>query len=97
MADDKLSLSAITRYFRHRFEWLAGIDTSPMQQELAELLVSRPIDRICSSFGCVIEGQDIVSSVIQTTIQALDVLSRERRISRLKYLDHAMLAEALSW
>lgn len=95
-ADDRLSLPAITRYLRHRFEWLAGIPTSPMQQELEDLLISRPIDRVCPSFGCVIEGRELVSSVIRTTIRALDALSRERRVSRLKGLDRAMLAEALS-
>ena len=67
-----------------------------MQQELAELLVSRTIDRVCSSFGCVIEGSELVSSVMETTIRALDALSRERRVNRLKDLDRAMLAMALS-
>jgi len=95
-ADDRLSLPAITRYLRHRFEWLAGIPTTPMQQELEDLLTSRPIDRVCSSFGCVIEGTELVSSVIQTTIRALDSLSRGNRVSRLKGLDREMVARALS-
>lgn len=95
-ADDRLLLPAITRYLRHRFEWLAGIPTCPMQQELEDLLTSRPIERVCSSFGCVIDGRELVSSVIQTTIRALDALSREPRVNRLKSLDRARLAEALS-
>ena len=37
-----LSTAAILRYFRHRFEWLAGTDTTPMQDELLQLGVITP-------------------------------------------------------
>ncbi len=90
-----LSLRAIAGYLRHRFEWLAGIDTNPMQEELAELLTARRIDRICSSYGCVIEGRELVASVMQRTIDALDILSSERPSRRLDSLDRALLAAAL--
>jgi glyoxylase-like metal-dependent hydrolase (beta-lactamase superfamily II) len=95
-ADARLSIAAVTDYLRHRFEWLAGIDTTPMREELAQLLASRPIERICSSYGCVIEGRELVASVLQTTIQALDDLSRERGVSRLAQLDFARLAASLA-
>lgn len=91
-----LSLRAIAAYLRHRFEWLAGIDTSPMQEELAALLATRRIDRICSSYGCVIEGQALVASVLQRTIDALDTLSRERPATRLNSLNRTLLAAALA-
>ena len=94
--DELLGVSAITDYLRYRFEWLAGIDTAPMQQEVAELLASRPIDRICSSFGCVIEGRELVGTVLRRTVAALQALSREPRMPRLRQLDRVALAAALT-
>ncbi len=90
-----LSTEAIVRYLRHRFEWLAGIDTAPMQEELAGLLSTRRIDRICSSYGCVIEGSALVRSVLQRTADALRILAREAGASRLASLDRSVLATAL--
>ena len=80
--DDRLSLAAITRHLRHRFEWLAGVDTSPMQAEIGELS-SRPIDRICSSHGCIIEGRELVATVFRNTIAALKALSQQDRVRRM--------------
>ena len=91
-----LSTQAIVRYLRHRFEWLAGIDTAPMQEEITQLLATLRIDRICSSYGCVIEGSALVASVLQRTVDALRILSGESAVSRLNTLDRGLLAEALS-
>lgn len=94
--DDGLLLPAVVRYLRHRFEWLAGIDTGPMQRELAELLETRPIDRICSSYGCVIEGREVVAAVLRTTIQALRILSHEPRVRRMDRLDQDRITLAVA-
>ena len=90
-----LSTQAIAHYLRHRFDWLAGIDTAPMQEELAELRATRRIDRICSSYGRVIEGSALVKAVLQRTADALQILSREAGVSRLAALDQSRLAMAL--
>ena len=90
-----LSTDAIVRYLRHRFEWLAGIDTAPMQDEVAHLLSTRRIDRICSSYGCVIEGQALVECVLRRTVDALGILSGEPVVNRLTSPDYALLAAAL--
>ncbi len=93
--DERLSVASLVGYLRHRFEWLAGIDTTPMQDELAQLIASRPIDRICPSYGCVIEGAELVSTVVHRTIRALEVLSRQARARRLESLDRARMAVAI--
>ncbi len=91
-----LSTPAILHHLRHRFEWLAGIDTAPMQDEVSHLLTTRRIDRICSSYGCVIEGSALVTSVLQRTLDALRSLSGERAVNRMTRLDRGMLALALA-
>lgn len=80
--DERLSVSAIARHLLHRFEWLAGVDTSPMQAEV-DKLSSYPIDRICSSYGCIIEGSELVATVLRDTIVALQGLSRQDRVKRM--------------
>ena len=91
-----LSTAAILRYLRHRFEWLLGTDTTPMKDELHELRRTHPIDRICSSYGCVIEGSALVATVLQRTVEALDMLAVEPVANRLRTLDRRLLAAALA-
>ena len=80
--DGRLSVPAVMRHLLHRFEWLAGVNTLPMQAEIDELL-SYPIERICSSYGCVIEGRPLVAAVLQNTITALRRLSQLDRVERM--------------
>ncbi len=75
-ADERLSTAAITRHLLHRFEWLAGVETLPMQVELTGLLRKYPIDRICSSYGCIIEGRSLVADTFLNTVSALQALSK---------------------
>lgn len=91
-----LSTAAILRYLRHRFEWLTGTETTPMQDEILQLRSTRPTDRICSSYGCVIEGPALVATVLQRTVEALDMLAGEPVAYRLQSLDRALLATALA-
>ena len=85
--DERVSVSSITRHLLHRFEWLAGVNTGPMQAEV-ENLSSYPIDRICSSYGCVIEGRKLVSTVLRNTAASLEALSQEERVKRLDRFVH---------
>ena len=80
--DERVSVSAIMRHLLHRFEWLAGVDTGPMQAEV-ERLSSYRIDRICSSYGSVIEGRDLVGTVLRNTVAALKILSQQDRVRRM--------------
>jgi hypothetical protein len=68
---------SIAAHPRHCFEWLVSADASPMHEELAGLR-SLGIERICSSYGVVIEGTGLVAAVLERTIAALDMLSSER-------------------
>ena len=84
-ADERVSVIAITRHLLHRFDWLAGVDTAPMQEEV-ERLSSYQIDRICSSYGSIIEGRDQVATVLRNTITALKILSQQNRARRMDKL-----------
>ena len=77
VADASLSVDRIAAHLRHRFEWLVGADPAPMQEEVADL-ASLGIERICSSYGMVIEGAGLVASVLERTMAALEILSSER-------------------
>ena len=81
--DPRLSAEAIARHLRHRFDWLVAVDPGPMQQELAEL-ASRGIERICSSYGAVIEGASAVAATLARTYDALAALSGEVRRERVE-------------
>jgi len=75
--DERLSFRAILDYFLRRFEWLTGINVTPLQQEIAALIARCPFERISSDFSCVIERQGLVALVLRRTMDALDTLSRE--------------------
>ncbi len=93
---DAPSFGVVYRHILHRFDWLAGIDTRPMQDEIADLLDGPRIDRLCSSSGCVIEGQAIVRKTLKTTIDVLIALQRERPVDRLRNLDRVRLLTVLA-
>ncbi len=66
-----------------------------MPAEIHELL-TRPIDRICSSYGCVIEGSALVTTVLQNTIAALQALSQTARVGRMDKLVRDRIANAVN-
>jgi hypothetical protein len=92
--DGRLSRDAIAAYLRYKFDWLLGIDTEPVQQDVAHLLAGREIDRICPGYGCVIEGAGLVHHVIDETVAAIASLAREPMADRLRGFDRAMFERA---
>jgi hypothetical protein len=92
--DGRLSRDAVAAYLRHKFDWLLGIDTGPVQQDVAHLLADREIDRICPGYGCVIEGADLVRHVIDETVAAIASLAQEPMADRLRGFDRAMFERA---
>ncbi|POR51945.1 hypothetical protein [Bosea psychrotolerans] len=92
--DERLSRGSIARYLRHKFDWLCGIDTSVIEADLA-LLKQYDIRRICSTYGGVIEGALLASRVIDETIEAVQLLSREPIVDRLKGFDRTIFEAAL--
>lgn len=93
--DDRLSRAHISAYLRHKFDWLLGIDTKPVEEELSELLEGYEIDRICPSYGCVIEGRNPVRHLLSETIAAVRTLSSEPPADRLRGFSRELFEGAL--
>ncbi|HYZ47518.1 MAG TPA: hypothetical protein VE567_01345 [Sphingomonas sp.] len=61
-----------------KFDWLIGAHCDALVADLARLRDGFTIDRICPTFGAVIEGSDAVTAVFDAAIAALEMLARER-------------------
>ena len=81
-ADPKLRRDALGRYLGHKFDWLMGIDTRSVADDVAALADLAP-QRICSSSGCVIEGLELVRATILETAEAIASLARRPLRDRL--------------
>lgn len=84
----------IARHLRHKFDWLLGIDTTPVREDLGRLLTEYEIERICSSCGAIIEGRELVRHVLEQTLEALTQLADEPMADRLGSFDAATYARA---
>lgn len=89
----RLRRAALTRYLRHKFDWLLGIDTRSVADDIAALVDLMP-QRICPAYGAVIEGGDLVRSTILETAEAIRQLADEPMIDRLRGLSHEQLRRA---
>ncbi|MEA3027535.1 MAG: hypothetical protein QOF91_2820 [Alphaproteobacteria bacterium] len=76
-ADADISPDAIVEFLAVKFDWLMGINTAPIIADLEALVADRPIDRICPTYGSIIEGADACAQVFENTLEAL------RRVSCL--------------
>jgi hypothetical protein len=73
-ADDVLTRLAAS--LRYRFDFLAGAETAGIRSDLAGVFDAVPVERLCPSFGTVIEGADLVAEVRERVDRALADLSR---------------------
>jgi hypothetical protein len=83
IGNEEITEQRLLAYLNVKFDWLRGIDTAPVIAELREVLEGRDIARICPGFGGIIEGRDLVSSVINRTLNAVEQLGKYRRASPL--------------
>lgn len=74
-----LTVDAVRDSLRCKFDWLAGIDTTPLASFVRTLFESRRVDRICPGFGRIAEGRDSVDHTVRTMLAALERLSTEPR------------------
>ncbi len=81
-ADDRIGVDTILEYLNTKFDWIAGSDTAPLIDEL-KTIAARPIERICSNYGRVIEGRKLVRDVFDKTIEALEILKNRKHNSIL--------------
>jgi hypothetical protein len=74
---DRISSEAIRRFLDVKFDWLVGIDTSPLIGDLRRVFEQRTVDRICPSYGCMFEGRSVVAKLVEETIGALTAMARQ--------------------
>ena len=72
-----MSPEAMIAFISRKFDWLIGIDNAPMIADVRALLDGPPIDRLCPTYGCVIEGRENVRRVLEATCIALEQLAQQ--------------------
>ncbi len=93
----QLAPEVVRESLRAKFDWLSGAHCETLIADLRKLVRGYPIDRVCPSFGGIIEGRENVQCLIQSTISALGQLEKERRRSALEEFDwnHALSPSAV--
>ena len=76
-----MTVDEVREFTGTKFDWLRSIDTGPVIRELQQILERCPADRICPTYGCVIEGRDAVENLATITYDALEHLARIPRAS----------------
>jgi hypothetical protein len=76
-------LSRLPDALLHRFGFLAGAETTKLRSDLAEIFDAVPVERLCPSFGTVIEGGDLVAAVRELTDRTLEKLSTATPITEV--------------
>lgn len=71
-ADHAISTERVFGYLDKKFDWLRGVDPAPFKAELAAIFEGHDIQRLCPTYGAVIEGRDAVRKVYLNTLAALD-------------------------
>lgn len=84
---EALSPAVLRRSLETKFDWLVGARTEALIADLDALHARLPIERVCPSFGGIIEGQDNVSRLFRSTTAALRQLASERSASPLAGFD----------
>jgi hypothetical protein len=73
--DDTTTLEELIDYLvRTRFWWLAGANTQPLREGLAEVFDTYEIEIVAPSFGCVLKGREVVARHYALLQEALRVL-----------------------
>lgn len=71
IADGGQVLSRLPDALRHRFGFLAGAETDGLRADLAGIFEAVPVQRLCPSFGTVIDGTDLVTAAWELTDRTL--------------------------
>lgn len=74
-ADKAISTERVFGYLDKKFDWLRGVDPAPFKAELAAIFETHDIQRLCPTYGAVIEGRHAVRKVYLNTLAALDRIS----------------------
>ncbi len=79
--DDTTTLDELIDFLlRTRFWWLAGANSDPLRQGLTEIFETYDIEIIAPSFGCLLQGRDVVTRHYELLEEALRVLAERPSI-----------------
>jgi hypothetical protein len=79
--DDTTTLDELVDYLlRTRFWWLAGANAEPLCQGMAEVFQTYDVEIVAPSFGCVLEGREVVTRHHELMQEALRTLSERPSI-----------------
>lgn len=92
---DRISPAAIEDALDEKFEWMLGARLGPVKECIAALARFQPIERMCPTFGCIIQGSDTVGRLIDNTVEALAGMERRSAIDRLRGFDATRFRAAL--
>jgi hypothetical protein len=87
---DELSAARVEQFLNMKFDWLASIDNSPLAADLEAVFADRPVDRICPTFGCIVEGRSSVERLVDQTLEALKAMAKRPRQSALAGWDYGL-------
>jgi glyoxylase-like metal-dependent hydrolase (beta-lactamase superfamily II) len=85
----QITSKVIEQALVQKFDWLCGAYCDTLIADIEKLTATLRIDRICPSFGAVIEGSEAVAQVLESTLEALQCLSRKPRQRALAGFDWA--------
>lgn len=94
--DARLHRDALAGYLSHKFDWLLGIDTSLVADDVSSLTTRYAVQRICPSYGAVIEGTALSRRVVQEMAAAIRLLARAPMAQRLPAADREALRRAVA-
>jgi hypothetical protein len=87
-SDSELSAEQVEKFLNMKFDWLASIDNTPLAADLEAVFANRPVDRICPTSGCIIEGRTAVERLVDQTLAALKTMAKRPRRSLLTEWDY---------
>ena len=87
-----LSPEVIRDFTGTKFDFLWATVTSSIFRALKLITDQYPIDRVCPSYGCVLEGRDLVADLVEKTRIAMEQLARAPHRSELDGVELATLA-----
>lgn len=86
---EQLTRNVLENALIKKFDWLCGAYCDALIADLEQLASTFEIDRICPTFGAIIEGSTAVEQVWSSTIEALQRLSEQPRQRALAGFDWA--------
>jgi hypothetical protein len=81
---DDVTIEQLEEHIKAKFDLLCGTDTSRVQETLRKIAAERRIERICPSYGLIIEGSDAVGKLIDMTVEAVDRVGKTPKRSLLE-------------